>query len=143
MINPHSIFKIVLVVGLMYFSTSSYANVEKGTVSINKKTSLLTMMNVFKPKSGTQDEVLAAIDKGLREQVSKLPGFVNATIHRSLDNDYIFVYAQWLNQASVDAAVLAIQSGGAPDMMRAFMLATPDFHPYRVEAIYHASERKE
>nr|WP_298373596.1 antibiotic biosynthesis monooxygenase family protein [uncultured Halomonas sp.] len=98
----------------------------------------LTMINVFTPISGTQDEVAAAIQEGLDESVSRLPGFINATVHKSRDNDYVVVYAQWEDQAAVDAAVETIQGGGAPAMMRAFTIATPDFHPYDVLSVHLA-----
>ncbi|WP_053070774.1 antibiotic biosynthesis monooxygenase family protein [Halomonas sp. PR-M31] len=98
----------------------------------------LTMINVFTPTSGTQDEVAAAIQEGLDESVSRLPGFINATVHKSRDNDYVVVYAQWEDQAAVDAAVETIQGGGAPAMMRAFTIATPDFHPYDVLSVHLA-----
>ncbi|MGC3875060.1 antibiotic biosynthesis monooxygenase [Halomonas sp. GXIMD04776] len=102
----------------------------------------LTMINVFTPTSGTQDEVATAIQKGLEDSVSHLPGFINATVHKSHDNEYVVVYAQWKDQASVDAAVEAIQGGGAPAMMQAFTIANPDFHPYDVLSVHVAKEER-
>lgn len=110
------------------------------TVTIRSQANYLTMMNVFTPTEGTQDDVIAAVNKGLDEQVSKLPGFINATVHRSLDNDYVVVYAQWRDRAAVDEAIKVIQAGGAPDMMRAFTLASPELHPYQVVSIHTNKE---
>ena len=40
----------------------------------------LTMINVFTPTTGTQDEVVAAIEAGLMA-VSTMPGFIRSTVH--------------------------------------------------------------
>lgn len=128
---------ISLLIGAAFAQTNT---VTPPTVTIRSQADYLTMMNVLTPTEGTQNEVIAAINKGLNEQVSQLTGFINATVHRSLDNDYVVVYAQWRDQAAVNEAVEVIQAGGAPDMLRAFTLASPEFHPYQVVSIHTNKE---
>lgn len=101
---------------------------------------VLTMINVMQPNQGTsQDELAELITTGLKE-TAVLPGFINATVHRSKDNDYVVVYAQWKDQASVDNAVRVISSGeGSPTHARAFGASSPEFHPYDVIAVVPAA----
>lgn len=101
---------------------------------------VLTMINVMQPNEGTtQDELAELITTGLKE-TSVLPGFINATVHKSKDNDYVVVYAQWKDQASVDNAVRVISSGeGSPTHAAAFGASAPEFHPYDVIAVVPAA----
>lgn len=107
-------------------------------VSLEADAPYLTMINVLTPTKGTQEEVAASLQDGLENYVSKMPGFITASVHQSLDNDYVVVYAQWDDQASVDGAVKNIQGGEAPPMLEAFTKASPEFHPYRVRSVHLA-----
>ena len=100
----------------------------------------LTMINVFTPTTGTQEEVIAAIEIGLAESVSTMPGFIRSTVHRSRDSSTVVVYAQWKDQASVDAAVEAIRAGAAPAMLRALTIARSELHPYDVLSVHAQQE---
>ena len=97
---------------------------------------VLTMVNVLTPEPGRQAEVIGLLQAGMQDTMRHQPGFISANIHRSLDSDHVVVYAQWKDQASVDAAVKLIQAGQAPNMAQVFAIATPDFHPYRVVSVH-------
>ena len=112
------------------------APTDEPTATIRVDPDRLTMINVFTPTEGTQDEVVAAIQTGLEESVSKMPGFIRSTVHRSKDSPLVVVYAQWQNQASVDAAVEAIKAGAAPEMLRALTIARSELHPYDVLSVH-------
>jgi quinol monooxygenase YgiN len=99
----------------------------------------LTMINVFTPTVGTQDEVVDAIEEGL-VSVSEMPGFIRSTVHRSRDSATVVVYAQWQDQASVDAAVAAIRAGAAPAMLRALTIARSELHPFDVLSVHSPQE---
>lgn len=108
--------------------------------TLSADANVLTMINVMQPNEGTtQDELAELITTGLKE-TSVLPGFINATVHKSKDNDYVVVYAQWKDQTSVDNAVRVISSGeGSPAHAKAFGASSPEFHPYDVIAVVPAA----
>lgn len=110
------------------------------TATINPSEGVLTMVNVLTPEAGKQDETIRLLQAGMTDEMSAQPGFISSTIHRSLDSDHVVVYAQWENQASVNAAVDVIQGGGAPNMAEVFSIASPDFHPYDVESVHLAQD---
>lgn len=109
---------------------------DQQTATIRADADYLTMINVFTPTTGTQDEVAAAVRAGLEDSVSKMPGFIRSTVHRSKDDSKVVVYAQWRDQASVDAAVAAIEAGAAPEMLRALTIARSELHPYDVLSVH-------
>jgi heme-degrading monooxygenase HmoA len=112
------------------------APTQQRTATIRADPDYLTMINVFTPTTGTQDEVAAAVQAGLEDSVGRMPGFIRSTVHRSKDDARVVVYAQWRDQASVDAAVAAIQDGAAPEMPRALTIARSELHPCDVLSVH-------
>ncbi len=104
-------------------------------VPIDRKGDILTVINLLKPNEGiTQQELAQLLKEAMQEDVLNRPGFVSATVHESLDNDYIVNYAQWKDQSSLDETVATINSGGAPKLAEVFSKSNPDFHVYTVVA---------
>lgn len=97
---------------------------------------LLTVINVMKPDSAEQRNVINLLSKGIKQTITKQDGFVSASIHQSLDNSYVVNYAQWENQESLDATVALVNSGALPVLGKVFSSSNPDFHPYSVVSIY-------
>jgi len=104
------------------------------TATISPDIEVLTMINVWTPVDVTQAEFATMLDAALSNELIHQPGFVSGTIHRSLDSDHVVMYAQWADQASLEAFVTGLQGGGAPEMGAVFSAARPDFHPYAVVA---------
>ena len=104
-------------------------------VRIKENIDYLTVINVIKPKPGQKDNIAELLKKGISTRIKDIPGFISASIHKSMDNDLVVVYAQWQDRASLEKAVEKIESGDAPEMMEVFTNATPDYHPYSVFAI--------
>ncbi|MES0861966.1 antibiotic biosynthesis monooxygenase family protein [Ruegeria sp. SCPT10] len=121
----------------MSFSATASAD-QRQTASIAANENILTMVNVLTPEPGKQDAAIRLLQAGMSDEMSAQPGFISSTIHRSLNSEHVVVYAQWRDQASVNAAVEVIQSGGAPNMAEVFAIASPDFHPYNVESVHSA-----
>lgn len=101
---------------------------------ITPNADVLTMINVWTPAEGEQAEFVTMLETALTNELVQQPGFVSGNIHQSLDSDHVVMYAQWADQAALEAFVAKLQSGKAPDMGAAFKAATPDFHPYVVTA---------
>ena len=119
-----------------YALTAQYKTSEN-LPTIDAKGEWLTIINVLQPANGvTQQELATLLKEALQEEILVQDGFISATIHESLDNNYIINYAQWRDQAALDAMVARLQSGGAPKLGTAFSQAQPDFHPFTVVQHY-------
>lgn len=100
---------------------------------IDTEGELLTIINVLQPLEGvTQEELLSLLMKAIQEEVLIQEGFVSATLHQSMDNDYIINYAQWEDEAALNGMVERLEAGNAPKLGTVFSKSKPDFHPFRV-----------
>ncbi len=61
---------------------------------------MITLINVFVVEPSDQKRLLDLLTQATDEFVSKAPGFVTSTLHRSLDGTKVTMYAQW---ASIEA----------------------------------------
>lgn len=122
-------------------ASSNGHNKNLDTVTIQENVDYLTAINVVIPKPGEQQKIVDLLQKGMNESMRTVPGFLNATVHKSQDNEYVTVYAQWKDQEALNGAVEYIQAGNAPAMMQVFTDASPDFHPYQVVASVLATNR--
>ncbi|MBP1885754.1 antibiotic biosynthesis monooxygenase family protein [Sinorhizobium mexicanum] len=52
-------------------------------------------MNVFTVEPANQQRVVDLIVRATDEFVSKAPGFISSTLHRSFDGTKVAMYAQW------------------------------------------------
>lgn len=101
----------------------------------------VTYVNVLAPAEGvTLDALAAQLTTAMENDASKMPGFRTASVHVARDGAYVLNYAQWDDTASVDAVVAALGEGQLPDLVKAFAMATPEFHPYDVVSVTLAGE---
>lgn len=114
----------------------------QATAVIDADRDLLTMINVLTPPPGGQERLIGLLQQGMDEEIRHRPGFISSTIHRSLDNDYVVVYAQWADQQAVERVVEWIGQGGAPRMAEAFRFAEAEFHPYDVVSVHQPAEAR-
>ncbi len=130
------LFRTFFLISILTLSSCSSSKSQplENSVSITENPDYLTAINIVTPKAGEQQKIVDLLDKGMKDYMSKVPGFINATVHKSQDNAYVAVYAQWKDQDALNAAVAHIQAGNAPPMMQVFTEASPDFHPYQVIA---------
>jgi len=79
---------------------------EKGRLimaTIEKGRGLMTLVNVFTVEPDKQAQLATLLVRATRETMRQLPGFVSASIHRSLDGTKVINYAQWRSQADFEA----------------------------------------
>ena len=112
------------------------ANADDLVTSIDTEAAILTMVNVLTPNDGDQDALVAQLQRALEVDLLDEPGFISGNVHRSLDSEHVVNYAQWQDQASLEAFVAKLQAGGAPDMAQVCTIATPDFHPFAVVSVH-------
>ncbi len=137
---------IFLFITLSFVSRSNKENKDvikqKKEAVIRENSDILTVINVITPKEGQQNEIVELLQKGMTQTMRYQSGFISATIHKSMDSDHIIVYAQWKNEASLQEAVKLIEAGEAPNMLKVFSSATPDYHPYEVISVNLPFKRK-
>lgn len=113
---------------------------EDASATIDAKAPVLTMINVLTPVDGNQDALVAQLERALSSTLVNQPGFLSGNVHRSLDSNHVVNYAQWSDQASLEAFVAKLQAGNAPEMAQVFAMGTPDFHPYAVVSTHRPAE---
>jgi heme-degrading monooxygenase HmoA len=65
---------------------------------IEKDAALLTLINVITVEPEKQSELLKLLVEATNKVFNKLPGFVSANFHSSLDGTKIVNYAQWKSE---------------------------------------------
>jgi quinol monooxygenase YgiN len=99
--------------------------------TIEKGRELLTLVNVFTVDPDKQQELADVLVRATEETMRHAPGFISASIHRSLDGTKVINYAQWRSPA--DFAAMKDNPKARPHMEAAAKLAT--FEPILCEVI--------
>lgn len=108
------------------------------TITITQDEQQFVAINRFEPAPSDQDELVRILEEGLRDEMAPLDGFVSAAVHKSTNSPDVVVYAHWDAEASLDAAGRLVQGGGAPNMMKAFQMGAPEYHPFVVTKVVGA-----
>jgi quinol monooxygenase YgiN len=66
---------------------------------------VITHINVFTCPEVRQGELVASLDRAVREIFVHLDGFISANLHASLDQTRVVNYAQWRSVEDLDAAL--------------------------------------
>ena len=97
--------------------------------TIAKGRPLLTLVNVFTVEPENQHKLVSLLIEATEKTMKRLPGFISANIHRSLDGKRVVNYAQWKDLAAFEA--MRKNPEAAPHMKAAAALAT--FEPILCE----------
>jgi quinol monooxygenase YgiN len=98
--------------------------------AILKDKKVVTLINVFTVERANQQRVLDLLVNATEKTMKNLPGFVSASIHKSLDGVRVVNYAQWRRQADFEAMT---KNPEAQAHMKPLMeTANSDFHLYEV-----------
>lgn len=98
--------------------------------TIAKDQPLVTLINVLTVAPANQHRLIEVLIEATEQVMRKLPGFVSANIHRSLDGSRVTTYAQWRTQADFEA--MFKNPAVAPHMQKCHDLATNDGTLYEV-----------
>ena len=63
--------------------------------TISKDNKLATIINVFTVEPAQQQQLLELLTQATESSVRHSPGWVSASLHRSLDGTKVAMYAQW------------------------------------------------
>jgi quinol monooxygenase YgiN len=64
-------------------------------ITISKGNRLVTLINVFTVEAANQQQLLDLLASATETSVRHVPGFISASLHRSLDGSKVAMYAQW------------------------------------------------
>ena len=63
--------------------------------TITKQNSYLTLINIFTVEPSNQQQLVELLTKASQDSVIKIPGFISAALHKSIDGTKVAMYAQW------------------------------------------------
>jgi quinol monooxygenase YgiN len=64
-------------------------------ITISSKANLITLINVFTVEPANQHRLVELLAEATESSVGQAPGFVSASLHRSIDGTKVTMYAQW------------------------------------------------
>jgi quinol monooxygenase YgiN len=92
---------------------------------------LVILINVFTVEPANQQRLVDLLFQATDEFVSRAPGFLSSTLHRSLDGTKVTMYAQWNSVEDYEA--MRRNPGPLPFLQEA--LAIAKFEPGMYEII--------
>jgi heme-degrading monooxygenase HmoA len=109
-----------------------------GMATIQAGAQPVTLINVFEVPPEKQGELVRVLEGAASEVMRRVPGFVSASVHKSLDGSRVVTYAQWASKEAFEQ--MPSFPGTREHMDRAAKLATR-FTPtlYEVVSVVDAS----
>ena len=107
-------------------------------VPLRPDASVVTVINRLEAPVGSQERLIKLLGEGIGGKMRHRPGFVSATIHKSLDSEHVVVYAQWASEQALADASRFVSEGGAPAMLEAFALGAAEVNAYAVVVVHRA-----
>ena len=109
--------------------------------SINTRKDVVTLINVFTVESARQQDLVDLLTRATDETIRHMPGFVSATIHKSLDGLRVTNYAQWRSREDFEAMLR--NPAASPHLKEAAALATSfEPHLYQVSEVRGVARRQ-
>ncbi len=106
-------------------------------IRITKERKLTTFINIFTVSPENQAELVALLTRATESTVRLAPGFISASLHRSLDGAKVAMYAQWRSLEDYDA--MRRNAAASPFLQQALTLATFASGIYEVVDTFAAS----
>jgi len=98
--------------------------------TISNKNELVTLINVFTVEASQQQRVVEMLVEATEKTMRQVPGFISASIHKSLDGARVVNYAQWRSRQDFEA--MRNNPQAQAHMKRLLEIAKADFHLYEV-----------
>src|ERR1700737_2977348 len=103
-------------------------------IQISTKSSVVTLINVFTVDPTHQQRLVELLTRATEVSVRHAPGFVSASLHRSLDGTKVTMYAQW--RSVEDYQAMRGNPAASPYLQQALAIAKFDPGMYEVVQIY-------
>ena len=104
---------------------------EETVTTISTKASVVTLANTFKVEPEDQQRLVDVLVESA-EVMQDIPGFVSASIHKSLDGTRVLTYGQWESREAWEAMLR--NPAAQPHMRKAEEIGTID--PYLYEVVF-------
>jgi quinol monooxygenase YgiN len=72
------------------------------TITIQKNSNIVTLINVFAIEPSRQQKLVDMLIEYTEQIMNKQEGFISANIHKSLDGTKVINYAQWKSQEAFE-----------------------------------------
>lgn len=105
-------------------------------ITISKENNIVTLINVFTVQKENQKQLIDLLTQATETSIKKEPGFISASLHRSLDGTKVTMYAQWKSVQEYEAMRKNI--GPVPYLEQAMSIAKFEPGMYDVVDIFHA-----
>lgn len=99
-------------------------------ITIAKGTGYVTLINVFTVQPENQQELIGLLTQATELSVRSKPGFISASLHRSLNGTKVTMYAQW--RSAQDYQAMRDDPAPLPYLQRALAIAKFDPGMYEV-----------
>ena len=109
----------------------SPASTRTDVATISPSRKLVTLINVFTIKPANQRQLLELLARATETSVRHAPGFISASLHRSLDGTKVTMYAQWRSVEDYQA----MRENPAPLPYLQQALAIAKFEPGMYEVV--------
>ena len=106
--------------------------------TISKTAGLVTFINVFTVEPANQAQLLELLDRATSTSVMHAPGFVSASLHRSMDGTKVTMYAQW--RSIEDYQAMRANPAPLPYLQQALAIAKFEPGMYEVVETYSADD---
>lgn len=71
--------------------------------TISRDANVVTLIDIFTVAPEKQEQLVEMVDDTLHELVRHLPGFISASLHKSLDGTRVVDYVQFASRADFEA----------------------------------------
>ena len=106
-------------------------------ITISKSNRLVTLINVFTVEPANQQQLLDLLARATETSVRHVPGFISASLHRSLDGTMVARYAQW--RSIEDYRAMRENPAPLPYLQQALALAKFEPGIYEVVETFSAA----
>jgi len=103
-------------------------------VNTNSSRKPVTLINVFTVEPANQQQLLELLGRATETSVRHAPGFISASLHRSLDGAKVTMYAQW--RSVEDYQAMRENPAPLPYLQKALAIAKFDPGIYEVVETY-------
>ena len=72
-------------------------------ISIRPNSDIVTLINVFTVEPSNQERLIQLLTEGTETLMSRQPGYISASVHKSKDARKVINYAQWKSTKDIEA----------------------------------------
>ena len=110
-------------------------------IQISTESGVVTLINVFTVDPTNQQRLVDLLTQATEVSVRHAPGFVSASLHRSLDGTKVTMYAQW--RSAEDYQAMRQDPAPLPFLQEALAIATFEPGMYEVAQTFTPSGETE